>query len=289
MADKDFYDIKGLGELPSEQTAEHPASPYRPARSSKKSKFTTKNLLIIVGVVVLLAIIGGGAFWYLKHHKKTTTAKAPVASSTTTTPAVAPSAKATTSSTTSHYVSNGQDLNLEFDYPADWTATPATNSNPKDGTITVDSPSVPIPDASGASTTGKAEITIRPGTANLSELGAGTPTAAQPSLQIAYTKPTAAQHQYTYLTFIHFTTGSAVPGAFEEVLVTGVQSFKKGDAVTTTALTGIDPIIAVNFYRCATSDCAAKGAGPLSISNDTWTNNAFVKQIQTVFASLKLH
>jgi len=38
MARKDFYDIKGLGELPSEHKVEQPQPPQQPSRPYKSPK-----------------------------------------------------------------------------------------------------------------------------------------------------------------------------------------------------------------------------------------------------------
>jgi hypothetical protein len=286
MAEKDFYDIKGLGELPDEQTATHPAAPYRPMKTSRKSGHMVRNLLIVLAVVVVLAAGGGGAYWYMKHHKSSNVSKS---SSSTTTVATAPSSTATTSSSSGQYISNGSDLNLSFSYPANWTVSPASGGNSNDKTITVTSPVVSIPDANGATTNGKIVVTLRPSSAGLSELNTGSPVAAQDSVQIAYSAPTSSQHQYTYLTFVHFTNGETAAGAFEEVLVTGIQQFTKGGSVSAAELSGLDPIIGANFYRCSDTTCAGTGAGSLSINNATWQNNAFVQQITTLFESLKLN
>jgi hypothetical protein len=279
MAEDDFYNVEGLGKLPNED------QPVRKPYRARQKSHLRRNILIAAGVLVVLGAAGGAA-WLVKHHKAKPAPKS--TSSTTSTPS-APSASSSTASSTTHYVSKGQDLNLEFDYPSNWTATPASGGNTNDQVITLNSPVVSIPDASNASANGKMILTIRPGGAQLSELATNNPTAAQTSIQVAYTHPTAAQHQYPFISFIHFSNGETVPGAFEEVVITGVDQFTKGAVFSPDSLTDLDPVIAVNFYRCNTSDCSGKGTGLLSITNNTWQSNSFVQQAQAVFASLKLH
>jgi hypothetical protein len=293
MAEKDFYNIKGLGELPSENEAEHPAPPYQPVRPYKTKKpkkpKNGRSLLIVLAFVVVLAIAGGGGYVLANHHKstkKTTTTTTTASSSTTTKPVTTTT---TTNTDTTQYVSNGSDLNLSFSYPSGWTVTPASGGNSNDQTITLTSPLTTIPEAGGSSVTGRVVATIRPGSASMSELGANTPTAAVASTQIAYSAPTANQYQYPYLTFIHFSTGAKTAGAFEEVMVTGTTAFTAGQAVTTIALTGLDPIISATFSQCANTTCSATSATPLSITSDTWQNTGVFEQTQAIFTSLKLN
>jgi hypothetical protein len=284
MARKDFYNIKGLGELPSENEAEHPASPYQPARPFKKPKklHRGRTTLIVIGVVIILAILGGGGYALSKHHT-------PAKKSTTTASNVPVAKTTTTNNGSTQYISNGSDLNLSFNYPSAWTVTPASGGNSNDQAITLTSPQTTIPAVDGSNVTGKVVATIRPGSATMSELAANNPTAAAASIQFAYTSPTSNQYQYPYLTFVHFSTGTHAAGAFEEVIVTGTTTFTQGEAVTTTALTGLDPIIAAIFSKCSNTACSGASALPLSINSDTWQNTAVFKQVQTLFASLKLN
>jgi len=141
---------------------------------------------IIVLVVVVVLLLAGGGYFFFKQHKANKTTKQ---HKTTMSQVVVPSSTSTSSSTT-HYVSNGNDLNLDFDYPSTWSVTPASNDNPNDTTITLSSPLVKITNDSNTSVTGKVVVTIRPGTAQLSELSSGESTTGQASVQIAYAKPT---------------------------------------------------------------------------------------------------
>lgn len=283
MARKDFYDIKGLGELPSNKDAEHPTVPHtaRPYKQPKHKKIWRQILMVLL-VVVVLAGLGGGTYWFTKHHKSV----AP--KSTTTQATIKP--VTTSSSGTAQYVSNGSDLNLSFSYPSTWTVTPASGGNSSDQTITLTSPLTSIPAAGGSTVTGKVVVTIRPGaTTTPSELNANSPTAAAASAQFAYSSPTANQYQYPYLTFIHFSTGVTTAGAFEEVLITGTTQFTAGEAVTASDLSGLDPIIAATFSKCTTQACTASGATPLSITSGTWTNTSVFQQVQALFTSMKLN
>lgn len=275
-------EMSPAADTPEEQTpsqAEYFKSIMPPAKSKRK-----KWPLIVVVTVLLVAALGGTAYWYVTQHH---TAKiSAVTSKHNTTPPVTPTiTNSDSGGPTTHYVSNGNDLNLDFDYPSSWTVTPPTNDNANDQTITLTSPSTSFTNASGAATTGKVVVLIRPGTAQLSELGGGA-SAAQTSTQIAYTKPTTAQHQYPYLTFLHLGSGNST--AFQEVVVTGTLQFTQGQAVSASSLS-VDPIISASFYSCSTAACTGSGAQATSTTYNNWQNDAIFHQTLAVFESMQLN
>jgi hypothetical protein len=185
------------------------------------------------------------------------------------------------------YTSNGKDLNLSFTYPAGWTVQPASNSNPDDKQITVTSPLATIASADNKSVTGRVVLSIRPGGSTITELAGDKATAAQASTQIAYDKPTSAQHQYPYISFAHLAGGTNPTNAFEEVIVTGITNFAKNQAVYQTSLAQLDPIISARFYTCGDQSCTA--TTPLSITNGTWQNNDTTQQALAIFESLQIN
>jgi len=253
-------------------------SPLKPRRNNKRP--------ILIALLVVVLAIAIGAYFLFKPHKAVPATKSSNTVSISTQPA--PQVTATNASA-EQYVSNGKDLNLSFTYPANWTITPPTNSNPNDQAITVTSPSISIQAADGTSATGKVVVNIRPGAATISELNANNPVAAQDSAQIAYSQPTASQHQYPYLTFIHFSNGLTTASAFEEVMITGVQAFTKGAALSAGSLGDLDPIISASFYHCSSTACSETTPGLLSITNSEWQNTTVFRQVQALFQSLKLN
>ncbi len=267
---------------PAPEVQETPPTPhpsYKPTVGSGKRK-TPVWLWVVIALLVLALL--GGAYWFSQRSK---TSK-PAAKSNSTTQKNPTPAKST-STNTKHYISNGKELNLEFDYPDDWTVTPESGNNATDQPIAVISPLVSVTNADGATVTGKVIVSIRPSSEGTKELGASNPTTvAQDSVQIAYKAPTSAQHQYPFLTFIHFANASKASGAFEEVMITGVQGFKKGDPITSAAT---DPIISASFYQCSTEACTGSGGKFLSITYTIWQNTPLFKQVQDLFASLKIN
>ena len=244
--------------------------------------------ILIAGAVAVVLLAGGAAYWFVALRQT----KAPeIATTTPTTAQVQPSVPDDTSAQGSslQYVSNGKDLNLSFTYPAGWTVSPPSNSNQADQQIIVTSPLVSMVSASNQSATGRVVVSIRPGTAALSELAGDKATAGQASSQIAYSKPTSSQHQYPYLTFIHLSGGTNSAGAFEEVMITGVTSFAKDQAVTSLSLSQLDPIISARFYTCSDQTCTAANSAALSITNSTWLNNSATSQTLAMFQSIQIN
>lgn len=239
---------------------------------------------ILIGAAIFIILLGVAGYFYHKNHATTKPAAAakPVTAAQVV-PSVTPS-----SSTLAHYVSNGSDLNLNFDYPANWSVTPASGNNPTDQTITLTSPTVSINPNGGAAVTGKVVFAIRPASASITELSSGQAAAGQNSVQIAYAKPTSAQYQYPYLTFIHLKGGSNPTGLFEEVLVSGTTQLTASQSITDTSIS-VDPIITASFYTCTTNACTGSGAVPLSITNATWTSGTVFQQTLAIIESLQLN
>ncbi len=257
-----------------------------PEYSKRKRPTIPKYLKVLPVIVVAGGLIVGAYFIFKPKSAKPHTSTA-VTSSTVPAPQV--SAGSSTNGSLIEYVSKGQDLNLSFAYPSDWTVTPPSGNNATDQPIILNSPSTTITSATGSSVTGKVTVEVRPGSATINELNTGNPVAAQASTQMAYTSPTANQYQYPYITFVHFQSGAAVTGSFEEAIITGEQTFPAGSPVTSSSLAGLDPIISASFYQCSTTSCAGTGSGYLSLSNATWQSNLLCQQVNTLFESFKLN
>lgn len=241
-------------------------------------------------VIIALALVtlGGGAYLVVSHRQtpaptQTTTQSRQRQSSQ----APQPSPSSSQDSTLANYVSNGKDLNLNFNYPSDWSVTPPTNSNTDDHAITVTSPVVSLDSATDSTATARIVVSIRPGGTAVSELAGDKATAAQTSEQIAYDKPTSAQHQYPYLTFIHLNGGSNPQNAFEEVMITGITSFAKDQAIPQASVSQFDPLITVRFYTCNDQKCSS--STPLSLTSASWNSDATTQQALVILKSLQIN
>lgn len=248
-----------------------------------------RKILAVAGIVfiVLLLAGGGAAYWFLSRPKATPANTTSQGTTVPNQPLVPDDTQA--QGTNRQYVSNGKDLNLSFSYPSNWTVTPPTNNNTTDQPITVTSPLVSIPGTSGQSTTGKVVVSIRPGGSTLSELSSSKATAGQASAQIAYDKPTSAQHQYPYLTYLHLAGGANPNSSFEEVIITGISSFTKDQVLVPADLSLLDPIVSARFYACSDQACTTGSATPLSITNNTWQNAQVCMQTLAIFQSLQIN
>jgi len=253
-------------------------------KSKRRDRMPSRLIFISVGVVVFAAAVGA-SYLLVKGNK---TSKSPISHSTSKTSV--PAAPTVTATSTPQYVSNGTDLNLSFNYPSSWTVSPPSNDNTSDGTITVSSPLSSMASASGTNATGKIIVEVRPGNMAINELNANTPIEALASTQIAYSAPTAKQYSYPYLSYIHFSNGSAkTAGVFEEVIITGGQSFTANESLSASYLSGLDPIITASFYLCSTTACTGSGETPLSITDSTWQSTQIFQQVLTLLKSFKLN
>jgi hypothetical protein len=257
----------------------NPLSPKFPV--SVKSVKSNRWMQVVTLLIIVLAVIVSGVYLLHKHQPKTPT-------STSSHQIIKPD-NVTNQTNTVQYVSNGQDLNLDFSYPTSWTVSPPTNDNANDQTITVTSPLLSIQNTGGSTVTGKVVLNIRPGSAQLSELASGNATAAQNSIQIGYTQPLASQQQYPYLSFINLNSGSNPSGGFQEVFITGMLQLTQGENITAADLSSLDPYISASFYSCSTQACSGAGETPLSISLDTWQNTSPFTQTLAIIQSIQLH
>lgn len=251
------------------------------AQAAKQKRGQRKVLIVVIILVVVLVIGGGG--YLLLHHK----AKTPVKQATTSNQNL-PAPAANTSSNTTDYTAPADGLNLSFSYPDDWTVDPASGQS--GNTITVTSPLVSLPDAaSGADVTGKVTIMIRGDTSNIKELASNKATAPQDSVQYAYKAPTAAQHQYFYVSFLQFASPATAAGAFQEVAITGINQIPKNTAITSDLLAEVDPLVTASFNKCTATVCTEADQTPIGIKGASWQNDKTLLQVQALFESLKFN
>lgn len=279
-------DYQALDDLPPDAGEPEPVFSGSHPQQSRKRRWW----IIALIVLALLLLVVGGAAVYVFHFKKQAPSQA-VTQQSAQQSSQQPGPTATSSGDSSRvpYTSNGKDLNLSFTYPSDWSVTPPSANNPNDQTITLTTPLVTIVNSKGIATTARAVVAIRPGGTSASELASDKAIAALSSVQFAYAKPTASQHQYPFLTFVNLEGSKDTASSFDEVIVTGVTSFTKGQSVLPESVTQIDPLISARFYVCATSSCDISASAPLTIDSDNWQTNITCQQIRDLFASLELN
>jgi len=249
------------------------------ARAVRQKRGKRKLLIITIILIVLIGL--GAAGYVLLHHKN----KAPAKQAATTQNLPAPAAN--TNSGVSEYTAPADGLNLAFSYPTDWTVSPASGQSGK--AITITSLLVSLPDATGTNTTGKIVVSIRGDISNISELASAQVTTAQDSVQYAYKAPTTAQHQYFYVSFLHFASPVTAQGAFQEVAITSVNQLPKGTAITSDLLGEVDPLVTASFYACTATPCTGSGQALVGVTGASWQSNKALLQVQTLFESLKFN
>src|SRR5665213_1536383 len=217
-----------------------PISPIKPQPTISKDKPWLRIAIIVVIALVLI----GGVLYFVGH-------KSPKPKGQVSGQKIIQVTPSNTPSTTTKYLSNGNDLNLSFTYPNNWSVTPLSNDNKNDQTITLTSPLTTIINTDNSSVVGKIVIQVRPGTDTVSELNSNSPITSLASTQIAYSQPTSNQTSYPFISFIHFSDGSKATGSFEEVIITGGLSFTQGQTISAENVSGLDPIISASFYQCA--------------------------------------
>lgn len=249
---------------------------FAPHRSAAQ-RHTGRRIFLTLLVLVLLAGTGAGGYWLGLKHQPLQTVQRPAASTK----------PESTGNTIAHYTASGEELKLSFDYPSNWRVSPQSPSH-SDKPVTVTSPLTSIIIEDGTSVMGRVTVTIRPGSATVTELDANNPVVAQTSYQVAYTAPGPSQNKYPYLTFIHYDNGSKTEGAFEQVIVTGVRAHNRGEVMNSTTLVGLDPITSAAFVKCSTPACTGTNATRLGITDTTWQNLPIFKQTLAIFESLKI-
>jgi cytoskeletal protein RodZ len=250
-------------------------------RPKKKKSRSPEKIIAVITILVLLA--GGGAFAYVKllankpQPKKATTttqSKQQPQEQQQTQPTE------TTNGDTKTYTSSN--FKLGVSYPSTWTPSETT------GQLTISSPVMDITDATGASTKGEIQLTVRHKTAKPDEYKGGSAVAVLPSEKVNYTHPTGNQRKSTYLSFLQY-AGTTTKGGLDGVYITGSFGYKYAQNVPVTDISQIDPLVNVVFMRCPASDqtaCAPSGQTPLTVSSTLWKDSSFKQPIVDMLTSL---
>jgi hypothetical protein len=265
---------------------------YQPPLSlyykSKKNKKTwghrLKKLSIIVGILVVICGLGIGGDLLYRHHKSSVSKAKAVAAAI-----VKPASNSKVVSSTTKYVSNGNDLNLSFMYPSNWSVSPASGHNPNDQPITVTSPLSTLPSSNGKKVVGKVVLQVLSVGTNINALSSTGAEVADASTQFAYTSPTADQDQYPYITFVNLNSTLTTNIPFQMGIITGGGPFTAAQQINNDSLVGLDPIVYTIFYKCLRESCSGSEAVPLSITNSIWQNNPIFKEDQSLLASFEFN
>jgi len=225
---------------------------------------------VLIGLVILV-LVAGIVIVLLSHHKtadKPTVAQATVKPATSVTHITA---------TTKEYDSTN--FGLGISYPSDWRV------NDTDGQkLTIASPKVTVMDVNEQATPVQIVLSIQHQQTSLPQLAAGETVAAIRSQKISYSKPTPSQRAQTYVTFANYTGGSK---GIDALYITGDFGYQTLQSIPMSDLSKADPLLSVNFYKCATSACTTSGQA-VGIAASSWKDNALSKPLLQMIESLQI-
>ena len=264
------------GVRPAQEVSQNP-----PPRAPQKPKKVT----YLLAVLCLCIFLGLAGFFTLR--KLSNDNRSSLGTDTA-------SEKVVPISKTKHFSSS--ELQLEFDYPEDWTLTtvqPDPYPAPKAIEVFVESKPGDMRNSSGKLIKAKIILRIRMKDAGIAELSDNNSvTAAQASEPLVYTHSSPMQRKQTNLSFAHYVVSGTTVGDIEEVFVTGDTSFNKGDSVKLSAFATINPLVSLGFYNCTPDvlpDCNGEGAGGVGIGAETWATNPITTQARDIIKSFVFH
>lgn len=238
-----------------------------------KPKRTNRWVVIIIAIAVIL--LGAGVFAYWKFAMQ----KPDVVTVNQQQKKTDDNAKKTITAETKHYASST--LNLEFDYPADWTVVNETSTAP----LAVRSPAMQLKDGAGKTVTGQIVMSIQAKQTSLKEFDKGAATAIRASEKVSYSKPTSAQRAQTYLSFLQYAGTSS---GMDAVYITGDHGYTKDQDISQADIIGADPLVRVVFVKCNGTDCS--GVTPaFAITASSWDSKAFADPIRNMLTSLAIN
>lgn len=237
-----------------------------------KPKHTGRLVAIIVAIAVV--VLGAGAFVYWKFAMQKSAVVTVNQSQKKT-----DNAKKTITIETKHYASTL--LNLEFDYPADWTIINETSTAP----LTVRSPAMQLKDGSNKTFTGQVVMTIQAKQTSLKDFDKGAATAVRESEKVSYTKPTAAQRAQTYLSFLQY---AGTSNGMNAIYITGDHGYTKNQNIPQTDIIGADPLVRVVFVKCNGTDCSGE-TPPFDLAANSWDDKTFADPIRNMLTSLAIN
>lgn len=179
---------------------------------------------------------------------------------------------------TLHYTA--KTLNLEFDYPVDWSVSSYGDNK----SINISSSKFRYKASSGKITEAqiKFDIVTRDSGDYYGIFGDDNLIAAA-SEKVVYTNPSSAQRKETYLSFVG---GNQVDADSTTVLVTGNFSYKVGQKLSDQNYKSIDPRISLYASACFTK-CQALITAPIPLN--IWHNDPNFQKAQELIKSFRIN
>lgn len=255
--------------LPSQQPTEAPpdklagsSADYANYQPPQKQRSPIWRKLAIVGaaIVVLFAIVGA-VYWFVLREKTPIQTADTAQNSQSGSQLAQADSQITTK--TKHYVS--QNFRLEFDYPEDWFAGQDNAEQ-----ITLLSPDLKLKDTDNKDVVGQISLSIQSNGLKIPGVEGDGAVASRASTKINYVKPTSAQRDSTYISFLRFSESQSAQ-ALDGVFITGDLGYQKDQNVLSADIEKVNPIIYLNFYLCPNTGCI-EVSGVYGIGLATWDN-----------------
>jgi hypothetical protein len=235
----------------------------------QKSAHHRLRILLIVVITAVLAAACGAAIVYDKHSMKHVIKQQTAVKTKTnqSNPATVPMTS---------YSSTGFGLTLS--HPKTWTVTDDGSTS-----ITLLSPVMQLTNATGQKVDGKVVIIVQQQGQIPTAFGTADAAAVLPSQLIKYTNPGSTQRAQTYVSFLQYSSAT-ITGTLDGIYVTGNYGYQKDQAIPTSDVTNLNPLITVTFGQCTTKACTS--IENLRISATSWSQETLSKPILAILESL---
>jgi hypothetical protein len=252
-----------------------PPHPYVPMRVKKNPKWPW-----ITAVLVLLALIGLGAWAYKSYKNKPAKHNASSSAQSSGSAASIAPPQATPSIPSSSYSSTN--FNTSFNYPTGWNVVDSGSAP-----LTVTSPVMTLVAANGQNVQGQAVLTLAKAGSLPTAFGTQS-VAVLTSQKIAYNQPSTSQAAQSYLSFIQYPATTTV-GGLDGIYMTGNFGYQKDQAIPSSDIASVNPLVYVSFYSCASSQCPLSSRQPLTISSSDWSSSSFSAPLLLMFKSFSFN
>lgn len=234
-------------------------------RLNRLSKIRKNHGWRALAITVLVAVLLlSGTYWFYNKHKDDNSKKEAAAYAAQEDNQQYTKIRITNVNTKKTYTS--PNFGLSFTYPSDWIIKETS------GKIIAESPDVYV-----GAITSQVVLTIRDKSQKLTEFDKGNATTVRDSVKIAYAHPTKNQRINTYLTYVKFPDARV---GFDAIYVTGLDSYKKGEKVSSSDISKIDPVIKISFM---------KWGGPIEVLDSSLDDSNFIGPLKSIFESLTIN
>lgn len=250
---------------------EHPV--LAPAVIEQKKHHPWRNAFITLLVIAAatVAVYYLGSYAGDRHNKQT---NKPAEQTQTRPTQTAPQ---TSAPTTKQYSSTNFSLSLS--YPTDWKL--ADNATK----LTIASPATQLTLANGTKKSVQVLFTVQHQQSSIAGYPADGATASLASDKLSYTKPTPNQRAQTYVSYLGYTSATALDAMF----VTGDNGYLQGQNVPMSDVVEADPLIGIHYVTCESADCTTGTPAQQTLQASAWQSSALSKTVTSLIQSIQLN